>query len=146
MSTEIVLVYSIDEPKSLLLTAALAAVSETRNSNSATTIGDIDAPGERLQRDWHIKLLDGPQVQLVLVFAIERQENMETAWWILAVGQRVHCAQENLGLFVVARHDDDDLWCGMFVQNVFDPPRAANIVGDKLVDAKEPWHCEQASE
>ena len=34
----------------------------------------------------------------------------------------------------------------MFVQNVFDPPRAANIVGDKLVDAKEPWHCEQASE
>jgi len=140
MSAEVVLVHSIDEAECLLLATSLATVREAGNSDSTSTVSDIDTPGERLQRDRHAEFLNGPQVQLVLVLAVERQKNVKTAWRILAVSDRVNCAQENLGLFVVAWHDDDDLWGGVFVQDVFDPPRTANIVGNQLVDAKEPWH------
>lgn len=86
MSAEVVLVYSIDEAESLLLAAPLAAMRETRDSNSAATVSDVDTPGEGLQCDGHTELLNGPQVELILILAIERQENMEAAWWILAVG------------------------------------------------------------
>lgn len=71
---------------------------------------------------------------------------METAWRVFAVSERIDCAQEDLRFFVVARHYDDDLRCGMFIQDVLDPPRASNIVGNELIDAEEPWNCEQASE
>lgn len=69
---------------------------------------------------------------------------MKTAWRILAVSERVHCAQEDLGFFVIAWHDDDDFWCSVFVKDILDASRATNIVGDKLVDAKKPWHGQQS--
>ena len=86
VSAEIVLVYSIDEAECLLLTASLAAMREARNSDSAATVSDINTPGKGLQRDGNTELLNGPQVQFVLILAIKRQENMKAAWWILAVG------------------------------------------------------------
>lgn len=86
VSAEVVLVHSIDEAECLLLTASLAAMREARNSDSAATVSNVDTPGEGLQCDWNTELLNGPQIQLVLILAIERQENMKAAWWILAVG------------------------------------------------------------
>jgi hypothetical protein len=146
VSAEIVLVHSIDKAECLLLAAALAAMRETRNSDATATVSDVDTPGECFQRNGDTELLNGTQVQLVLILTIERQEKVQTAWGILAVSERVHCPQENFGLFVVAWHYDADLWCGMLVQDVLDPPRAANIVGNELIDAKEPWYYEKASE
>lgn len=86
MSAEVVLVHSIDKAECLLLTASLATVREAGDSDSATTVSNVDTPGERLERDRDTEFLNGPQVQLILVLAIERQENVKTAWWILAVG------------------------------------------------------------
>jgi hypothetical protein len=141
VSAEIVLVDSIDEAECLLLTASLAAMRKSGNSNSTTTVGDVDTPRKCFERDWHTKLLNGPQVQLVLVFAVEGKENVEAARRILAVSERVNCTQEYLGLFVVAGHNNDNFRCSVFIENVFDPARAANIVGDKLVNAEQPRHC-----
>jgi hypothetical protein len=33
----------------------------------------------------------------------------------------------------------------MFVKNVLDSPRSADVLGDKLENAEKPWHCEQSS-
>jgi hypothetical protein len=86
VATEVILVYSIDEAECLLLAASLAAMREAGDSNAAATVSNIDTPGKGLQCDGNTELLDGPQVQFVLILAIERQENVEAAWRILAVG------------------------------------------------------------
>ena len=86
MSAKVVLVYSVNEAERLLLAAPFAAMREARDSNPAATVSNVDTPGERLQCDGNTKLLNSAQVQLVFILAIERQENMKTAWWILAVG------------------------------------------------------------
>lgn len=86
VSAEIILVYSVDEAERLLLAASLAAMREPRDSNAAATVGDVDTSGEGIQCNGNTELLNGPQVKLILILAIERQENMEAAWRVLAVG------------------------------------------------------------
>jgi hypothetical protein len=85
VAAEVILVYSIDKSERLLLTAAFAAVRETRNSDSTSTVSDVDTPGERFECDEDAELLDGSQVQLVFLFAVERQEDMQAAWRVLEV-------------------------------------------------------------
>jgi hypothetical protein len=87
VSAQIILVHSIDEAESLLLTASLATMRETGDSDSTTTVSDVDTPGERLQCDGDTELLNCPQVQLVLIFAIVREEDVKTAWRILAISE-----------------------------------------------------------
>jgi hypothetical protein len=87
VSAQIVLIHSIDEAECLLLAASLAAVRETRDSDSAATISDVDTPGEFFQRNGDTELLDGTQIQLVLILTIERQEDVKTAWRILAISK-----------------------------------------------------------
>jgi hypothetical protein len=76
MAAEVILVYSIDQSESLLLTAAFAAVREARNSDSTATVSDVDTPGKGFKCDGYAKLFNSPQVQLILIFAVERQENV----------------------------------------------------------------------
>lgn len=55
---------------------------------------------------------------------------------VLAVDQGVARSQQNLGNFLVARHDDDDLGSRRLVENGFDPAGTPDRVGDKLIDTE----------
>jgi hypothetical protein len=85
VATEVILVYSIDQSECLLLTTAFAAMREARDGDSTATVSDVDTPGKGFESDGHTELSDSPQVQLILIFAIERQENVQAAWRILTV-------------------------------------------------------------
>ena len=76
MSAEVVLVYSIDESECQLLAASLAAMREARDGDSAATVSNVDTPWKGLQYDGNTELLNGSQVQFVLILAIERQEDV----------------------------------------------------------------------
>ena len=76
MSAKVVLVYSVNEAERLLLAAPLAAMREARDSNPAATVSNVDTPWKGLQYDGNTELLNGSQVQFVLILAIERQEDM----------------------------------------------------------------------
>ena len=73
---EIVFVNSIDEAERLFLAVAFAAIRKTRDRDSTAEIGDVDASWKRFERYWHAQFFDGPQVELILILAVEREEDM----------------------------------------------------------------------
>jgi hypothetical protein len=90
--TEIVFVNSIDEAERLFLAVSFAAMRKTRDRYPTATVGNVNTPWERFERYRHTQLFDRSQVELVLVLAIKRKEDMQATRRIFTVGQRVHCA------------------------------------------------------
>jgi hypothetical protein len=73
---KIVFVDSVDETERLFLAVSLAAMRKTRDRDSTPAIGYVDAPWEGLECDRHTQFFDGPQVELVLILAVEREEDV----------------------------------------------------------------------
>lgn len=99
----------VNELESSLLAMTLSTVGESGDSDTAATVDDIDGLGIGVESEWYTKLLDGVEVQLVLLVSVEGEEDMEARGGIFAVDQRVAGSEKNFGDFLVARHDNDDL-------------------------------------
>ena len=72
----------------------------------------IDRLGVCVERKRDAELLDGVQVKLVFLVSVEGEEDVQTGRWVFTVYQRVAGSEKNLGNFLVARHDNDDLGSG----------------------------------
>jgi hypothetical protein len=61
----------VDEFERFLLARSLSSMPKARDRDSAAAIGDVDALWVRLQSDWHTKLFDSVEIQLILLISIE---------------------------------------------------------------------------
>lgn len=110
VALEILGVNLVDELESPLLAVTLSSVGETRDSDAALAVRHIDRLGVRIEGEWNAKLFDGIEVEFVFLISIERKEDVQAGRRVVAVYERVDRSQQNLGNFLVARHDDDDFW------------------------------------
>jgi hypothetical protein len=136
----------VDELESPLLAMTLTAVGETGDGDTAATVDDIDGLGVRVEGERHTELLDGVQVQLVFLVSVEGEEDVQARRRVFAVDERVARTEENLGNFLVARHDNDDLGSRSLVENGLDPPAATDGVRHELIDTEQPWDRQETGE
>jgi hypothetical protein len=146
VALDVLAVDLVDELEGPLLAMALTTVGETRHSDTTAAVDDIDGLGVRIKGERHTELLNGVQVQLVFLVSVEGEEDVKTGWRVLAVDERVASSEQNLGDFLVTRHDNDDLGSGSLVKNRLDTPGATNGVGDELVDTEQPWNGQKTGE
>jgi hypothetical protein len=121
-------------------------VGEAGDGNAAATVDDIDGLGVGVEREGYTELLNGVEVEFVLLVSVEGEEDVQAGGRVFAVYQRVAGTEKNLGNLLVARHDDDDLRSRCFVKNRFDPAAATNGVSDKLVDTEQPGDGQETGE
>ena len=112
VSLEILGVNLVDELEGPLLAVTFTTVGEAGDGNAAATVDDIDGLGVCVERKRDAELLDGVQVKLVFLVSVEGEEDVQTGRWVFTVYQRVAGSEKNLGNFLVARHDNDDLGSG----------------------------------
>jgi hypothetical protein len=71
VALQVLAVYLVDELEGPLLTVSLATVGETRDGNTAASVGYVDGLGIRIEGQGHAEFLNGIQIELVLLVTVE---------------------------------------------------------------------------
>lgn len=87
VALEIFRVDLVDEFECPLLAVSFSTVGEPRNGDTAATIGHIDGLGVRIKSERNTKFLNGVEIELVLLVAVERKEDVQTRRRVVAVHQ-----------------------------------------------------------
>ena len=70
---------------------------------------------------------------------------MEAGRWVITIDNGINGCQKHSRVFLVARHDDNSLWCRAFIEHGLDPLRTSDIIRNELIDTKQPGDREETS-
>jgi hypothetical protein len=78
------------------------------------------------------------------LISIKGKEDMKTRWRIFTISQRVDSSEKNVGIFLITRHDDHNLWSRILIEDMLDALGPSNRVGDELIYADEPRYDQKS--
>ena len=146
VALEVFLIHLVDQLEGRLLAMSLTAMRESGNRNARGSVNDVDALGIRCERERDTEFVDGIEIQLVFLVAIKGEENVDTGGWIIAVHDAVDSCDEDIGLFSITGHDNDNLGGGDIVKDLLYSFRSAELVGNEMIYAEKPGHCQENGE